>query len=185
MQDADTKLATEQRAMPETIRLLIGLWAVAVGGEIIHQILSMTMSFMDPSALVAAARQRQEGEDATVIAESTVSLAIYASVIITGLLGIFIMGLLVWALVLIKQRSKHAGVARRMLMVFGFYFGFRVLMILAASPGASDIPLAMYIIDGSLQIIVGVVAVLGLVFSFRPETLKWTREIEPSPSERT
>lgn len=185
MQDADTKQAAEEKALPETIRLLLTLWAVAVGGEIIHQILSMTMSFMDPSALVAAARQGQEGEESTALAESTVSLAIYASVIITGLIGILIMGLLVWALVLIKRRSKHAGVARRMLMVFGFYFGFRIIMLFTVSPGASDIPLAMYIIDGSLQIIVGVVAVLGLVFSFRPETLKWTREIEPSPSERT
>jgi len=82
--------------------------------------------------------------------------------------------------VLIHRRSKFAGLARRMLLVFGFYFGFRILMLFMATPGGNDVPVAMYLVDGAVQIIVGVAAVLGLIFSFREEVLKWTGEIDSS-----
>ena len=36
---------------------MILLWVGALGGELIHQIINMLMSFMDPSAFFAAARQ--------------------------------------------------------------------------------------------------------------------------------
>ena len=55
-----------------------------------------------------------------------------------------------------------------------------ILLLFFAAPGGNDVPLAMYLVDGSVQILVGVAAVLGLVFSFRPETLRWTREVDES-----
>ena len=160
----------DQRRQPESVRLLILLWAGALGGELIHQILNMVMSFLDPSAFFAAAREAGENE-------ALVSASVYASIIVVGLLSLLIVGVLALMLRLVHRRSKYAPMARRMLLFFGFYFGFRTLLLFTASPGASDVPVAMYLIDGSLQILVGVAAVLAVIFGMRQDCLKWTGEL--------
>lgn len=170
----------DETKKPDAVRLLLLLFAVAVGGEILHQILNVIIGLMDPSALIAAARDSLSAEDAQQISDGQIRLTVYASMLLAGGLGLAVMGLLAFMLGLIHRRSKHAGLARRMLMVFGFYFGFRILLLFMASPGGNDVPVAMYLLDGGVQIIVGVAAVLGLLFSFRQETLKWTREIDES-----
>lgn len=165
---------------PEPVRLMLLLFAVAVGGEILHQILNITMGLMDPSVLLAAAKENMTAEQAAEISAGALRMTVIASILVAGGFGIAVMGLLVFMLVLIHRRSKYAGLARRMLLVFGFYFGFRVLMLFLATPGGTDVPVAMYVIDGAVQIIVGVAAVMGLLFSFREETLTWTGEIDAS-----
>lgn len=181
--DTDTKNPAAEKTgdgKPETIRLMLLLFAIAVGGEVIHQILNVVMGLMDPSALLAAAKDALSEEQAAELGDGAVTTSVYASMFLAGALGLAIMGLLAFMLVLIHRRSSYAALARRMLLVFGFYFGFRILLLLIATPGGNDVPVAMYLLDGSVQIIVGVAAVLGLVFSFRQETLRWTREIDES-----
>ncbi|MDO5512159.1 hypothetical protein [Corynebacterium sp.] len=163
---------------PEVVRLMLLLFAVAVGGEMLHQILSITIGLMDPSALVAAAKDTMSAEQAAEITDGALRATVTASILLTGGVGIAIMGLLAFMLILIHRRSKFAPLARRMLLVFGFYFGFRILMLFMATPGGVDVPVAMYLIDGAVQILVGVAAVMGLIFSFREETLKWTGEMD-------
>ncbi len=165
---------------PETIRLMLLLFAVAVGGEIIHQILNITIGLMDPSVLIATAKEAMSAEQSAEITDGELRATAVAAMLLAGGLGIAVMGLLAFMLVLIHRRSRYAGLARRMLLVFGFYFGFRILMLFMARPGGNDVPVAMYLVDGSVQILVGVTAVLGLIFSLREETLKWTREIDAS-----
>ncbi|GAB3708429.1 hypothetical protein [Corynebacterium nasicanis] len=165
---------------PEVVRLMLLLFAVAVGGEILHQILSITIGLMDPSGLYAAAKETMSAEQAEQISEGALRATVIASILAAGGFGIAVMGLLAFMLVLIHRRSKYAGMARRMLLVFGFYFAFRILMLFAATPGGTRVPVAMYLVDGSVQILVGVAAVLGLVFSFREETFRWTGEIDSS-----
>lgn len=170
---------TETRP-PETVRLVLLLFSVAVAGEILHQILNITMGLMDPSALIATARDQMSAEQAAEISEGQLRGSVIASILLAGGMGIAIMGGLAVMVVLIHRRSKYANLARRMLTLFGFYFGFRILMLFVASPGGSDIPVAMYLVDGSVQILVGVAAVLGLILSFKVETLTWTRESDES-----
>lgn len=180
MSDAPEKAPGKAPAkIPERIRLMLLLFAVAVGGEILHQVLNITIGLMDPSALTSAAREGMRGSDVT-FSDSQIRTAAIASIFLAGAFGIAVMGLLGVMLRLIRRRSKYAGLARRMLLVFGFYFGFRVLMLFMASPGGTRVPVAMYLVDGSVQIIVGVAAVLGLVFSFSEEVLRWTGEIDSS-----
>lgn len=149
------------------------LWVGALGGELIHQIINMLMSFMDPSAFFAAAREVGDDE----VSEALVSTSVYASIIVVGLLSLLIVGVLALMLRLVHRRSKYAPMARRMLLIFGFYFAFRTLLLFTASPGASDIPVAVYLVDGSLQILVGVAAVLAVIFGMRQDSLKWTGEL--------
>lgn len=170
--------ADPKREMPETIRLLLLLWSLAIGGEVLHQILNVVISLIDPSPLLAMAREGLSDEEIADLGEATVTASAYSSVILIGLMGLLIMGLLAWGLTLIKRRSKHAGTARRLLLFFGIYFGIRILLVFMAPAGGGDVPVIFYLVDGSLQILVGVAAVLGLIFSFRIETMRWTREVD-------
>lgn len=163
--------------LPDTIRLLLQIWLVVLGVEVAHQILSVVMSLLDTSALRAAAREMLSPEQAEQVGEGVLNSAAIASVVLSALLAIAFMGLLAWMLHLVKTRSRRAPVARRLLLVFGFYFAFRVLLIFMLTPGGSDVPVALFAVDGSLQIIAGVAAVLALILGFRSETLKWTGEI--------
>ncbi|MDN6246433.1 MAG: hypothetical protein L0J38_07865, partial [Corynebacterium casei] len=77
------------------------------------------------------------------------------------------------------NKSKHAGTARRMLFVFSLYFTFRLFLVFMTRPATgTNSPDWLYVVDGSLQILVGVAAVLVLVFSSREETLEYTGEME-------
>lgn len=163
--------------LPESVRLLVLLWLGALIGEVIHQILNVVMSFLDPSALVAAAREAVENSGAEEVTDELINTGVTSAVLIMGLTGILIMGLLAGTVWLIYRRSRHAPMARRLLLVFGVYFALRALLMFMASPGGSDVPLALYLVDGSLQILIGVTAVLALIFGSRRETLEWTREL--------
>ncbi|MGP6174802.1 hypothetical protein [Corynebacterium sp. A21] len=163
--------------LPETIRLFVQMWFLALGLEVIHQILNIVMGMMDTAALQAAVRESLSASDREQVSASLINSAAIAGVLLMGLIGIAMMGLLLWMVFLVKNRSKKAGLGRRLLQVFGFYFGFRIMIVFMLTPGGTDIPVAMYAVDGSLQILAGVAAVIALILSFRAETLKWTREI--------
>lgn len=165
------------KGLPDTVRLFCQLWLAILLLEIVHQVLNVVMSLLDPSALQATARESLSPEQLEQVPGSVVDGVAVASVVLMGLFALVIMGVLAWMMVLVRNRSKHAATARRLLLVFGFYFAFRILIIFMMSPGTSDVPVAFYAVDGSLQIIVGVAAVLSLILSFRPDTLKWTREV--------
>lgn len=163
--------------LPETVRLLLQIWLVVLTLEVVHQVLGVIMSLLDTSALRAAVRQSLSPEQVEQAGESLLNGAAVVGVILMGLFAIVLMGVLAWMLHLVRNRSRHAPMARRMLLVFGFYFAFRILLIFMLTPGGTDVPVALYAVDGSLQILVGVGAVLALILSFRSETLKWTGEI--------
>lgn len=163
--------------LPETVRLLLQIWLVVLGLEIAHQVLGVIMSLMDTSALRAAVRQNLSPEQVEQAGESLLNGAAVAGVVLMGFFAIALMGVLAWMVQLVRNRSRHAPMARRMLLVFGFYFAFRILLIFMLTPGGTDVPVALYAVDGSLQILVGVGAVLALILGFRSETLKWTGEL--------
>ena len=96
-----------------------------------------------------------------------------------GLISVLLLGLLATMLYLLNKQHKRAGLARRMLFFFGLYFTFRLVVIFGSSGNPlSEIPEVFYIIDGNLQVLVGVAAVLTLIFGGRNETLDYTGELE-------
>lgn len=167
--------------LPDTIRLFVQLWLLLLGLEVIHQVLNVVISLLDTAALKASAREVLSEAQMELLGDGAVNAAATASALIMGLLGVLMMGLLLWMVLLFRKRSDHAAKARRLLLFFGFYFGFRILMIFLLSPGATDVPVALYAVDGSLQILIGVLAVLTVLLSFRQDTLKWTGEIPGDP----
>mgnify|MGYP002757988132 CR=1 FL=1 len=86
--------------------------------------------------------------------------------------------LLAFLLRSLANRSKRAGTSRRVWFAFSLYFGFRILLTFMVTPAGADVPDWLFAADGMVQILVGVAAVLGLIFSVRAETLDYTGELE-------
>ena len=149
----------------------------AVALEFIHQIFSFILALVNFDILQATARQTV-GE-ASELSDTLVNLTAWGSLALTTLISLAIIGVLAGMLWLLYKKSKHAGTARRMLFVFSLYFTFRLFLVFMTRPATgTNSPDWLYVIDGSLQILVGVAAILVLVFSSREETLEYTGEME-------
>ena len=86
--------------------------------------------------------------------------------------------LLAFLLRSLARRGKRAGTSRRVWFAFSLYFGFRILLTFMVTPAGADVPDWLFAADGMVQILVGVAAVLGLIFSVRVDTLDYTGELE-------
>ncbi|MCT1818220.1 hypothetical protein M3B96_04500 [Corynebacterium propinquum] len=163
---------------PDSVRLYVRLWAGILLVELIHQILNIALALWDPSELQAQAASSIE-ESGQTISENLLNFGVYGSIILMGLISVLLLGLLATMLYLVNVQHKRAGLGRRMLFFFGLYFTFRLVLTFGSSGNPlSDIPEAFYIIDGNLQVLVGVAAVLTLIFGGRNETLDYTGELE-------
>ncbi|MDK8614539.1 hypothetical protein QP940_07980 [Corynebacterium pseudodiphtheriticum] len=163
---------------PESVRFYTRLWALVLVVEFVHQVLNIALALWDPSELQAQAASSIE-ESGQAISESLLNFGVYGSIVLMGLISVLLLGLLATMLYLLNKQHKRAGLARRMLFFFGLYFTFRLVMIFGSSGNPlSEIPEVFYIIDGNLQVLVGVAAVLTLIFGGRNETLDYTGELE-------
>lgn len=162
--------------MPESVRLALLLWVIAVAVELVHQIVTVAMSLADPSSLEAAARQAAESQEGTELSAGAITTSVYLSIGFMALLALAIVVVLAVMLEAIIKQRRYAGGARRLWQIFSFYFVFRAMTVFLAAPGGTNIPVAMYLVDGSLQIIVAVAAVLGTVFASRSVVRQWTGE---------
>ena len=169
---------SERPDQPDSVRLYVRLWAGILLVELIHQILNIALALWDPSELQAQAASSIE-ESGQTISENLLNFGVYGSIILMGLISVLLLGLLATMLYLVNTQHKRAGLGRRMLFFFGLYFTFRLVLIFGSSGNPlSDIPEAFYIIDGNLQVLVGVAADLTLIFGGRNETLDYTGELE-------
>lgn len=155
---------------PEAVTLAIATWATALVTELIHQVTQTAMALLDPADLLAAARESAEQSE-TAVSDALVDLTAYGSIALMGLINLLILAGLTVALWCYATRRKIADGARRLLMVFSLYFALRGLVVFTAAPTGTDVPVWLMLIDGCLQLIVAVAAVLGLVFSGRKEAI--------------
>lgn len=162
---------------PETIQALILVWSIAIGGELIHQLIQIISAIVDPTALRQAATEKAEsGEESTALNDAVINLSVYMSIAVMALITLAMVGLMTWMLVLFARQHKWAGYARRLLYLFSFFFAFRMLLVFVTTSAASDIPVWLIAIDGALQIVIAVAAICGIIFAGREDTIKWTGE---------
>lgn len=154
---------------PETLQQVIQLWSVMVILELIHQILNVIMSLTDPSAMRAAVRQQDAAEG---LSDSVINSTVTAATLVTGLFNVIIVGVLAWMILIVNRRGKRMATAFMLLIVFTFFFVFRALLVFLASP-SNDIPVALYAIDGSIQILLAVAGVIAYMLSRKPEVIDW------------
>lgn len=163
--------ATPEKPVPETVRLLLQLWAVMVVLELVHQLLNVAMSFMDTTQLQSIAREQLAGEQQ--VSDAMISAAATASILLMGLFNLIIVGVLAWMVVIVRRRGRRLPTALLLLMIFGFFFIIRALFLFLASPVAGDVPIAMYAIDGSVQILVAVTAAVAYALTRKEEAVNW------------
>lgn len=167
---------------PESVRFMLTCWAVMIAGELLHQILTVVVTVLDPAALRESAKQAAEGRGEE-LSDAMLTFGIYGSVVLMALIQLVILGVFAYALRTVAKRGKWAANARRLLQVFAAFFGLRVLTLFMMTPASATVPVALYAADGVIQIILGVAGVLGLVYSTRKESVDWVEPMktrEPS-----
>lgn len=167
---------------PETVVYMLWLWLGVVAGETVHQILNVVLTLLNHDVLMAQAKQMVEsasgGEDGEEVSDSLIEMAAYGSVALSAAIAIGVLVLLLFLLKSLAGPSKRAGTSRRIWFAFSIYFGFRILLTFMVTPAGADVPDWLFAADGMVQILVGVAAVLGLIFSIKPDTLDYTGELE-------
>ncbi|MHC2850497.1 hypothetical protein ACUXOC_001970 [Corynebacterium mucifaciens] len=170
--------AVEKRGgsgMPEAVRYMLTCWAVMIGGELLHQIMTVIASVLDPSALREVARERAKNSDGEV-SDALVNASVYGSIFLMAVLELGIIVLFVFALRAVKQQAKWAPNARRLLQVFSGYFALRMLALFMVAPASTAVPEAFFGADGVIQIILGVAGILGIVYSMDKSAVAWTKD---------
>lgn len=177
----DGKNGKKPGGPPEAVQLMLRCWAVMIAGELIHQILAVVFAFVDPSAMRDAAKQqaKQRGEE---ISDSLINMGVYGSVVLMALIQLGVLLLFVFALRTVRDKGSWAANARRLLQIFGVFFGLRVITLFMMQPASTAIPVVFYGIDGVVQIILGVAGILGIIYSTDKDAVNWTTPKDASKS---
>lgn len=165
----------------DTVKLLIQMWAVMIGLELLHQILNMVMSFTDPTALRTVAKEQAAAQG---LSDGIVNATVIAAILVMGFFNLIVIAILSWMVVMVKNRSKRLPTAFLLLTIFSFFFILRVLMLFFASPGGTDVPMALFAIDGCVQILVGVSAGVAYALSRTEQPVKMLTDYAPEDAKR-
>lgn len=176
---ATAKNAGEKKE--DTVKLLIQMWAVMIGLELLHQILNVVMSFMDPTALRTVAKEQAAAQG---LSDGIVNATVIAAILVMGFFNLIVIAILSWMVVMVKNRSKRLPTAFLLLTIFSFFFILRVLMLFFASPGGTDVPMALFAIDGCVQILVGVSAGVAYALSRTEQPVKMLTDYAPEDAKR-
>lgn len=177
----DKEPEKEQPKRTEAVSLMLKVWTVALVLEVVHLVLSIVLTLLNREELFAQARTTAEsaaeksGQD---VSDALVQLVGYGSVAFSSLISLAIVVLLGIMLGFIHKNSKAAGTGRRLWFAFSLYFGLRVLIVFISSPAGASAPDWLFLLDGAVQIMAGVAAVMGLMFSTKDEVLEYTGEME-------
>lgn len=166
---------SEPRVRPDVVAVFCQLWIAAIILELIHQVLSITTSVMNPSQLREQVID-QAKEQGTPISDSMVSTIVVLAFTVMGVVAVIIAAVLAFATSRVHRGTKRSGMARSLLTFFGIFFLVRLVIIMVSTPEGTAVPVALLAVDGSVQIVLGVIGALTLYFGRREETLRWTGE---------
>lgn len=167
----DTKKDADPHAKPEAMVLGIGAWVVAVVLEGVQQLLNLGASFFNMGRLRSQVVEmgKEQGQELT---DSMVTVLSVSALLISLLLSLLVLGAIGYFIYKVSTRGKNADSLQKMLSFFAGYLMFKALMV-TFTPPAGGLPAAYYAVSGSLQIIVGVAAVVGAVLINRKESVDW------------
>lgn len=161
--------ASGENKKPETLRQIIQLWSVMVILELVHQILNVIMGLIDPAAMRAAAREQSATDT---MSDAMINSTVTVATLLMGLINLAIVGVLAWMIIMVNNKSKKMPTAFLLLTIFTFFFVFRALLLFLANP-SNDVPVALYAIDGSIQILLAVAGVIAYMLARQPEVIEW------------
>ncbi|AEG80859.1 hypothetical protein AY498_05630 [Corynebacterium ulcerans] len=166
-----------KRERPDAIRWAVRVWIFAICVETVHQIINIIVGFANKPELISKLKESMKDEN---LSPEIMNLAAVFSIILAGLFSLIVLCVIAWLAVLLYKGNKSAALARRILTYFSIYFGVRLVTVFLLTPSSPSVPVAVYAVDGCVQICMGVAAIVALIFKMRPETLAWTGEWENS-----
>lgn len=155
---------------PASLQQAKMLWLVAVVIEVIHQALSVVMTFLNKDQAVSQVKDSlPAGQDYT---DQMINASVIAAAIGALVITLLILGVVVYFVLRLAQAGKKAITAQKVLTYFAVYFVLRAFLLFLASP-TSDLPIALYATDGVLQIIVAALAAVAAVIAMNKESADW------------
>ncbi|WP_291313280.1 hypothetical protein [Corynebacterium sp. UBA2622] len=160
--------------LPEAVRYLLLCLTTMLGAELAHLFVSTASMIMDPSALRESARDaaKSSGEE---VSDAMINASVYGSVIMMVAFQLLIVGLLVFAVRALARRASWASNALRLLQFFSVFFVLRMLALFLMTPDSASVPVAMYAVDGILQIAAGAAGACALFYSMQNEVQNFVR----------
>ncbi|AZA14477.1 hypothetical protein ACFPVT_04585 [Corynebacterium choanae] len=154
-------------SLPEPLRLGRQVWLVVLLVEVLSQLFTLTVQLTHPAVLATLV---QESNQAGELSENAQLWAARFAVIVATLVSLAILGFAAFALQRIRIPGKKSRNYRLLLGYFAGFFAFRG-MLQFASPAAavSLVPLQYTVVQGALEILVGVLAVTGAILLYRKE----------------
>ncbi|WP_151641407.1 hypothetical protein [Corynebacterium sp. 11A] len=174
----------ESKERPESIDLAVKVWWVLIIAEVLRHVVLVLTTAMNPrevASQVIATMDSEQVSQLENLGDTALNLAVIGYYVVIMLFAFAILAIVAWMVNVIARAREKAPSAKRLLTFFGIYFTIRALFVFFSPPPMSDPNSVQFLIDGSLQIVVGVAAVLGLVFFSRPESKTW---IEPAETQR-
>lgn len=163
----------EKRTAPESVVLAFKVWVVVLLFEIVHQITSVLSALMDRKNTTATIIEQYKQNQAAVIpTEPFVSAVVIGSSIFAGCVALSIIGIVLWLARSYVTGGSRAGTARKVLTYFGVFFALRCIFAFKA-PVMSTVPIGLLAFNGSVEIAVGVAAVVGTILVSKPDSLEW------------
>ncbi|MCF4005822.1 hypothetical protein L1O03_01340 [Corynebacterium uropygiale] len=166
---------SEPRVRPDAVKVFCQLWIAGIILELVHQVLSIIMSAVDPSQLREQVVEQAKQQNMP-LPEDMLSMITVLAFVFMGVIALIVALVLAFATQRVHRGTKRSGVARSLLTFFSIYFVLRLVLVMLSSPQGTAVPLALFAVDGSVQIIVGVIGALAMYCGRREETLRWTGE---------
>ncbi|TNL97298.1 hypothetical protein [Corynebacterium tapiri] len=164
-------MAKSESSVPESFVLAVYCWAAVIGGELLHQILQTVTSFIDPSELLAVAKDSANSTIAEA-GDHLLNASVYVSIVMMALLNIAVVIALGVALRFYARLHRYGPTSQRLLTIFSAFLVMRGLLIFGAFPAGTKVPTWLPLLDGSVQILIAVAAVLAIIFANRSSSIE-------------
>ncbi|MEX3504142.1 hypothetical protein [Corynebacterium sp. LK2510] len=161
--------------LPEAVRLMVLTLSAMLTAELIHQFLTAAAVLIDPSALRESARDAARGS-AEQISDAMITMTVYSSVALMLVFQVAVVGLLAFAVRAVARQSAWSSRALRLLQFFALFFSLRMLALFIMTPDSATVPVALYAVDGVVQILAGVAGVVAFLYSMQDDVQKYARQ---------
>ncbi|MBP3089320.1 hypothetical protein EML15_09225 [Corynebacterium sp. sy017] len=157
---------------PESMRDGERLWLLVFAGEIIHAVCSAILAWHTRG--VSRKQVRELLPAGMHYSDKLLDLSLAISIFLNLCLSLVVLSLFFWAYRSVVTSGKYALRSRRILNFFAVYLAVRAFFVFfSGSLTPTTIPIYFTAFDGCVQILIGVGAIMALVFFNQKEVQSW------------
>lgn len=164
----------QTRQRPEAVTLGFQLWLGLIAFEVIHQVFNVVLGLFSIPEAKEQAKETMSPEQLALLSDQTLDVVVIGSLLFSAMLSLAIIALIGVTAKMFHGGGQRAEQARRFLTVFAIYFAIRGIIVFELSQTAT-VPIAILLIDGAIQLIIAVIAVLAAVLGGKKESVEWAR----------